>query len=110
MQPSQADVVAACSALIDTLSRQREYLLRQTEALNNAAAILEDIAVDPIEGSYSKDVSRLADAASRFLRAYALTQAETAAGMESAIAHNQRVLDMARSNIVIPGLQPKYKT
>lgn len=105
MQPSQADVVAACSALIDTLSRQREYLLRQTEALNDAATGLDSITE---ERGYTRDMALLANSASRFLRAHALTQAETAASMESAIAHNQRVLDMARSNIVIPGLQPKF--
>ena len=104
MQPTQADQITAASAFNDAQKRQKDCIDRQITSLHAISVFLSDLG--RIDG---RPHAGLAIVAADFVLAYADELAGRSDAMASSIAHNERVLQAAQSNIIIPGLHAKLK-
>ena len=108
MQPTQADQIAAASAFNDAQQEQKGCLDRQITSLHVVSVLLDEMG-DSKEVAYSYFHTALALAARDFVLAYTDELAGRSESLASSIAHNERVLQAAQSNIVIPGLHAKLQ-
>jgi hypothetical protein len=101
MQPTQADAIAASIAIVAEQKRKKDCLDRQIAAL---VRIADELA--KLEEDRKIEDRGMSSAIAEFILAYAENLSQDSSNISSAIAHNERLLKAAQSNIVVPVLHP----